>query len=219
MLQVVAGFLLAPLIVAIISGGALALAFLIIMYLFELTFAVPLFLLFKKLGWLSWWHSTFAGLATAAIFVAFYWYSANPYHIEIYGLSNAISYLAIGTGSGLLFWLIALFRNTALPQSPPNWFVMSLALVAFATGAFGYHTHLKSSIMYGVVVEVPTDVSYIANLPVKLDSGPVVTARAMRDTVVHLARQRAVLLETRASALSSQRMFWVIGCRDNPLCT
>ena len=215
MVRVIAGFVLAPMVFAL-GTGSLALLVLPIMYFFMLLVAVPLFLLFRRLGWLGWWHATLAGFATASAFVGFYWRSANPYHVDLYGPVNSIDILAIGTTTGLIFWAIAIFRNPAIPQREVEWRVFVLVMATLALGSHFYREHVKPREVYGVVLTLPTEQAYITDLSVRLDSGNVVTARAI--DVKNLMPGRAVFLETRHSMISPRSFYWIIGCRDHALC-
>jgi hypothetical protein len=71
--------------------------------------AVPLFLFFWVKGWLDWWQVLAASLVIGAIFMAF-----------IFGFRSVISeplLLVPGGLSGLLFWVIGIWRNQPLLTS------------------------------------------------------------------------------------------------------
>ncbi len=215
--RVIAGFLLAPLPFGLIFG-VLAIVALPLMYVFALVIAVPLFLLFRWFGWLRWGHAMLVGIITAGVFVFFYSVVADPFHVEIYGPSNSVVLLGIGAGIGLLFWGIAIFQNLAFPQPRVNWFLAAASVAALAFGAYEYQKFLTPTDAFGVVLKVPTERDWIVNLPIRLDSGEIVNARAAYDTVARLYDGRHVSLDTRPSLFSRHKLYFVTGCRDNSLC-
>lgn len=217
MTRVIAGFLLTPIPFALVFG-TVAVAVLPLMYIFELLVALPLFCAFKRWGWVRWWHAVTAGFTTAAGFVVFYLNSISPYHAEIYGPSEATVYCAIGASAGLLFWLIALYRNAAFPRRSFHWASVAAVTAASTFSAYQYLDHVRTTEVFGSVAGTPTSNEYITDLRVKLDSGELVWARVMQDTAAHLTPQRGLVLETRHSAMSSDREFWVMRCRDDVLC-
>jgi hypothetical protein len=215
--RVAAGFLIAPLAFGLLSGPV-AIVVVPFMYLFALVIALPLFILFKRLKWLGLWHAALVGFATAAVCVAIEWHAANPYHTEIYGPNESLAILAIGVGTGVLFWAFAIFRNVDMPQIRTPWFATALLGIALVVGGFLFHKHLEATDVFGVVESLPSHDAYITDLTVRLDNGNLISARVMHDTSIHLAKDRAVYLQTRNESFSSKEMFWVMGCRDNPLC-
>ena len=74
-------------------------------YLLMLVLGVPVFLLFYKL---QWWHAASVGLLVSLAFTWFVGRSTNPFHAEMYGLSEDSLYLAAGYTTAVLFWFIAL---------------------------------------------------------------------------------------------------------------
>jgi hypothetical protein len=215
--RVIAGFLIAPLAFGLL-GGSIAIVVVPFMYIFALVIALPLFFLFKRLRWLGLWHAALVGFVTAALCVALDWHVANPYHTEIYGPTETLAILAIGIGTGVLFWAIAIYRNDALPQLQTHWLATAFVGLALVTGGYFFHEHLETTDAFGVVENLPTHDAYITDLTVRLESGELISARVMRDTSVHLARNRAVYLQKRNASFSFQKMFWVMGCRDNAFC-
>ena len=101
-----AGFVLAPLapclINAVVSGdviwGVLIAPY---AYLYALT-GVPIYFLFRRLGWLTWWQvaaaSTILGFAIAGL---------NDTDLEQFSAYGAAAGLTYGAAAGLTFWLIA----------------------------------------------------------------------------------------------------------------
>lgn len=70
---------------------------------------VPLFMWFKKRGWLKWWHSLLGGAVAGVVvslpFIASGWLGF---------LYFAAIFSGIGALHALVFWLIAVYRNRAL---------------------------------------------------------------------------------------------------------
>lgn len=116
MARIIAGFILAPGLFPLLSlafgsvwsGVEFAL---VISYLSTVLFGVPLFFLFKWRRWYKWWQVTAAGAACALPFSALLINFSNP---QIHHLTNSLQLIAVGAIAGLLFWTIALARNSAL---------------------------------------------------------------------------------------------------------
>jgi hypothetical protein len=137
---------------------------------------------------------------------------------QIYGPTETLAILAIGIGTGVLFWAIAIYRNDALPQLQSHRLATAFVGAALVTGGYFFKEHLKTTDAFGVVKNLPTHDAYITDLTVRLDSGELISAGVMHDTSIHLAKDRAVYLQMRNASFSSQKMFWVMGCRDNASC-
>ena len=80
-------------------------------YLSTLLFGVPLFFLFKRRQWLSWWQSLVGGLLCATPFVAFLLYS-DP-SLALRPAVDSLLSVSLGVGAlvGVLFWALAIRKN------------------------------------------------------------------------------------------------------------
>ena len=92
------------------SPMAFALFALPIAYVSAGVFGAPLYCLFRKSGWLAWWHALLGGIACALP-------CATVLAIGNSGaLVGPLLCLAIGGSVALLFWVIAIRRG--IPQRP-----------------------------------------------------------------------------------------------------
>lgn len=183
--RVIYGFILAPLlagvVLAIATGSGEALLFMpLFTYPLTLIFALPVFLLFWKLKWLQWWHATGMGLAIAIGFAWLFLGSANPYHVEIYGIADASVYLATGYSIAFAFWCIAVFRNQAfdyVSKKPP---VIPAAIAVALIGGTSYVQFCVRPInAVGQIVALLPPANGKPMASVKLDSGETIQARMM----------------------------------------
>jgi hypothetical protein len=76
-----------------------------------LLFGVPLFIAFRRRGWLQWWQVGVGGIAVGVL-------STIAFIVYAGALSEVFTYLplfcGVGVASALIFWAIAVFRNSAL---------------------------------------------------------------------------------------------------------
>jgi len=110
--RVVLAFLLTP----TIGGGAVgivsmsdgtgdyvgdAIITFVVLLLVTSVFGLPLFIMLRYIDWLRWFHAVAAGAFCGA-------FSCLVIGIELMGVGV---FAAIGSAMGLLFWLLALYRN------------------------------------------------------------------------------------------------------------
>jgi hypothetical protein len=90
-------------------GGALAVAG--ITMLAMLVCGVPAFFLFLRRGWLGWWQFAFGGALIGLL-------CTLPFAVGGAALVGALApaFFALGVLHGLLFWVLAIWRNTGLPR-------------------------------------------------------------------------------------------------------
>ena len=93
--------------VVLLVGGMGAL----VAYPAMLLFGIPLFYLFRKRGWLTWWQVASGGILAGAL-------SMLAFALYVGTVSGAFEYVVlfcgVGLCSGLAFWAIAVFRNRPL---------------------------------------------------------------------------------------------------------
>lgn len=96
------------------TGFVLIMFVLPVAYLSNFLFGLPLYLLWKRRGWLSWWHSMAGGFLCAIPFAGILLYG-NP-------TSNSVQFLvgicfAVGALVGLVFWaLLRIFHSNLRPN-------------------------------------------------------------------------------------------------------
>jgi len=84
---------------------------LIIGYTAMLLFGVPLVLLFVRKRWVAWWQSVLGGVLAASLFLVLWFGTSTWAHFLLNGLRLTIYAWVLATVGGLVFWLIALWRN------------------------------------------------------------------------------------------------------------
>jgi hypothetical protein len=74
---------------------------------------VPAFILFHRRGWLRWWQFAVGGGAIGLV-------CTLPFAVGGATIVGALApaFLALGTLHGLVFWALAIWRNTDLIRSP-----------------------------------------------------------------------------------------------------
>ena len=89
--------------VAVYAGGGS-----IVAYAGVIVFGLPLFGLFRRQNWLAWWQVSLGGLLVGVL--------AGSVFFAVTRVVNAYVLLFGGVGlvSGFLFWLVAVFHNSAL---------------------------------------------------------------------------------------------------------
>lgn len=93
--------------VVLLVGGTGAL----VAYPAMVLFGIPLFFLFRKRGWLTWWQVSFGGFLVGALaMLAFSLYVGTV----LGAFEYVVLFCGVGLCSGLAFWAIAVFRNRAL---------------------------------------------------------------------------------------------------------
>jgi hypothetical protein len=210
--RVVSAFFIAPLLVSLAYGPLVIVVypmFLIVM----LVLGAPLFLAFRRLGWLSWWHAVLVGVmcSTAGMYFDL---GSNPVRAEMYGPSHTISFATMGAGVGLLFWWLALFRNERYPgisRNPPKsmlWLVplAVLAWVAYdRVEAFDVRARLQGP-------GGPPAPGGVAKSTARmvLPTGEPIAATVLREGPLPAAGTCAHLVGRRASFLSDDRQYWVL---------
>jgi len=217
-------FGISPLVVAILLcvigsgiGGLLILPLLlVVMYFFTAIAAIPIFFLFRKLRWLHWWQVGAAGLIIAGIFVFLYLIIANPYHIEIAGIANSSTILAVGFAVAIIFWLIGIYRNQEFSyisgRLPWGLIIVTIVIIILYGGI---QRVFESRDTQGEVIQIMNTTPTKPTALVKLETGEVINARLY--CVGKLTPGRKVYLESRAGFPSLKRMYWVIALiTDDP---
>jgi len=165
----------APVIVSVLFG-VFGLIVLPITLLFTGVVALPLFYVFKRRGWLRWWHAFLVGLLCGAIFAVLDTLATSPSHADFFGLADALYFCGVGSLIALLFWWLGLFRNSAFPSVPSSIPWSMLVVIPLALGGFWLHRWFNSTFYQGRVIAVrgkaPT-----RETTVRLSTGSIVVTR------------------------------------------
>lgn len=215
--RVIAGFFVVPLLVSFFFGPIFVAAY-PFLQIVTLLIAVPLFLVCRRLGWLSWWHSVLVGIGCAILGISIN--IGNPVRAEIYGPMVAVSFVGMGATGGLLFWWFALYRNERFPGVPRRvpWNMMVLIPIA-VLGWFAY-TKVEPFDVQGrpLVLGGPPLPGTISKstAQILLPSGKVVTAMVLDDSPVPDAPHVCAHVVGRASFTSDTPRYWVDYFLDKP---
>jgi hypothetical protein len=127
-MRLIAAFLIAPAAVLLALSVFMALgstrgtgspfAFLFfalpIVYGSSAAFGAPLFWLFRRSGWLAWWHVVLGGLASALPCAALL-VLGNPGSLSrADGIAGPLLCFGVGSAVALVFWAIAIRNNQTL---------------------------------------------------------------------------------------------------------
>jgi|TARA_B110000971_G_C19998510_1_gene495552 hypothetical protein len=158
MFRVLIGIIVVSMLIAASSGSFATLVFPFVL-VGGLVFGIPLFLIFRDLGWLSWWHAALAGILCAVALMVLV--LPSPPSRRLLDLLYAVT---MGGFGGVVLWIIAIFRNPMYPEqrSFPKSIIMILPITALL---FGYKIELQPESFHGCVVgyvaaENPTSWEY-----------------------------------------------------------
>jgi hypothetical protein len=115
--RIALAFVVAP-ILASALGGFMLPVFAAILVPATLVFAVPVFLLFRRFGWLRWWHAAIAGCAGGLLFTLIFSASVSAGHVDAFAPSEGLGFCAVGLTEAITFWWIGLFRNDEVARAP-----------------------------------------------------------------------------------------------------
>jgi hypothetical protein len=171
---------LAP-VLASLMFGAVAIIVAPMALLLTGVLATPLFFLFKKWGWLRWWHACAVGLLCSVAFSGLFAVSVSPSHVEAFAVRDTLGFLGVGLSIALLFWWLGLFRNSSFPAVPVSMPWSMLALVPIVTAGYLLYRALDPVFVQGRVIEVSGEVP-MRQVTVHLSSGAVVPTRFFDDS-------------------------------------
>lgn len=211
--RVIFAFILAPISALVLYGivtGSLGIIFVAfgIVYLLMLVLVLPLFLLCIKLKWLKWWYAAIAGIAISIAFTWLLAVSSNPYHIEIYGISDLFSYLTIGYTIAVFFWAMAVYRNekfTYVSRKFP-WSALGVLILLVAGNLYIQSVTRTAWIKGRIVTELPP-VGSKPMVKIRLNSGKTVQARIMCYSTYSIGN--LVNLDYRPRSLLFKDGYWV----------
>lgn len=169
--RVVLAFVLAPVPVSFLYGP-IGLAVLPIAWVMTVMVAVPLFLLFKKFGWLRWWHAALVGLLSGVI-LSLLFNVDNPARLDAFGLDDALNFGGVGTLMALVFWWLGLYRNAVFPAAPRSVPYTMLVLIPLVIVGVQLHRSFDPTFADGRIVGVKGDLP-ARDVTVRLSNGAVV---------------------------------------------
>ena len=121
MARILGAFLVAPslaplLLMVITRSRDEAVFFLanVIAYSSALLFGVPLFLLFRRLHWLKWWHMMLVGAMSMLPFAADWILDPPCCQSQAVRILEALLSVGVAATSGLCFWVLAFLGDSAL---------------------------------------------------------------------------------------------------------
>jgi hypothetical protein len=171
---------LAPVLVGLIFGP-MAIIVIPLALLLTGVLAVPLFLLFKKRGWLRWWHACAVGLLCGLAFSGLFAVSASPSHVEAFVVRDTLGFLEVGLSIALLFWWLGLFRNSSFPAVPVSIPWAMLTLLPIVAAGYLLYRSLDPAFVQGRVIEVDGPMP-TRQVTVRLSDGVVVPTRFYDDS-------------------------------------
>ena len=163
---------LAPVLVSL-TFGAVAIIIAPMALLLTGVLAMPFFFLFRKWGWLRWWHACVVGVLCGAAFSGIFAVSVSPSHVEAFGVRDMLGFLGMGLSIAFLVWWLGLFRNSSFPEVPVSVPWSMLALVPIATAGYLLYRSLDPAFVHGRVIEVNGEMP-TRQVTVRLSSGAVV---------------------------------------------
>ena len=167
---------LAPALVSAIHGF-IAPVVLFFMWVVTTVLAVPLFFLFRRVGWLQWWHACLAGASCGLMFTAVYSLSLSAEYLEWSGTSMALGFAGTGALTGLVFWWLGLFRNRAFPEVGRHFPLAMLVLAPLSLVGYMAFGALEQRAHAGRLLEVaesPPGAANTGRAKVRLKEGKVV---------------------------------------------
>jgi len=214
--RVVGAFVLAPLLVSFAYGPVFFIAYPLFLIV-TVALGVPAFFLFRRLGWLRWWHAVLFGVAGSTL-GSYFDMGGNAVRAEIYGPPHMLGFVLMGAGVGLLFWWLGLFRNDRYPgvaSSVPKsmWLVLAAGLLAWMAmqrvDVFDVRARLQ-----GAGGGPPADTVAKATARMVLPSGESIEVLVLDDKPLPPAGTCAYLLGRRVSLVSEERRYWVLHFMD-----
>jgi len=148
-------------------------------FAFMITFvvAVPLFFLFRKRGWLKWWHVTLAGFLCGQIFVAL----DSSDRLDMFGIEDSLYFGGVGILIALVFWWLGLFRNASFPVVPSSLPYSMLILIPLVALGVLTHRSFSTTSAFGRIIAVQ-GTAPSRELTIRLSDGAVVESRLLRDS-------------------------------------
>ncbi|MET3653496.1 hypothetical protein [Dyella japonica] len=84
---------------------------LFIYYMVMVLFGSPVIWIFMRKRWLAWWQVCLGAISVAALFLVVWFATLTDYSFTD-GLPMVLSTVLTATVAGLVFWLLAFWRNT-----------------------------------------------------------------------------------------------------------
>ncbi|MCR9262463.1 MAG: hypothetical protein NXH95_22340 [Pseudomonadaceae bacterium] len=199
MVRVLVAMILAPTLVAFAWAGFLGIVVLPFMLAAVAIVALPCFLIFRKFGWLNWWHAALVGLLGGVGFALI----ESGRDFDQFVIPNTVIYLAVGLLTGCLGWFLGIFRNSDFPNVSADFPLSFLLIVPVIFLMVWTHDFLERTRYTGRVVEIviaPTN-EQSGEALVELVDGDVVSARLsntwplsmVQDACFHVSKRWSVI--------------------------
>jgi hypothetical protein len=169
----------APVLVGV-CFGPLAVIALPVTLLFTGVVALPLFCLFKRRGWLRWWHAVGVGIVCGALFEIVFALGTAPDHTDFFGPADALTFCGVGAAIALLFWWLGLFRNEEFPSVPTTIPWGMVFLIPLVVGGVFLHNWFNPTFHDGRVTAVTGEMPHW-RVTVRLSNGSIVILRLDND--------------------------------------
>jgi hypothetical protein len=154
MARAAVAFLIAPLLISLLFGPGAVFAY-PIMLAITVVVAMPLFVILQKFKLLNWWHAALSGAACSLCFVVY-----DIYDIDVLISKNSISYVALGTLTGFIFWWIGIYKNPRFEFVPKAFPVSTLVLLPVIAIGVWIHQQLEYERLEGRVLAITDDNPY-----------------------------------------------------------
>ena len=178
--RVAVAFVLAPLLVSLLFGWPGMLLVLPFALAITALVATPLFFFVRRRGWLKWWQVGLAGLLCGVIFTLLV-DAASPGRLDAFGLEDALLFGGVGTLIAIVFWWLAVYRNSTFPGVPRSVPYGMLVLIPITVLGVLLHRSFYITFADGRIVAV-TGEAPSRQVTVRLSNGAVVETSLLRDS-------------------------------------
>ncbi len=144
-----------------------------------IVFGIPIAMVLRNQGWTAWWHSLAGGIACSLPLIVYY-IGMNPGHTSHVGLYNSMYAISMGTAGGLVFWLLAVFRNPQFSPIQTAWPLSLLLVPVILIAMHQYRGALEPKYLYGCItayeeIDNPTAWQY-SRVSIETDEGVIADA-------------------------------------------
>src|SRR5580700_3655190 len=154
----------------------------IIAFPYMLVSSALLFMAFKALGWLRWWHTALAGLFAGIGWAVLLEATASFDYWDSIGITAAIGWGVIGVLTGLIFWCLGLYRNSSFPKLDRSFPYAMLTVIPIAAATVLLHRTVDViSFAHGRVIDVSGEMPK-RRVTVRLSNGSVVQTYLRKDS-------------------------------------
>ncbi|MEW5836499.1 MAG: hypothetical protein AB1832_15660 [Pseudomonadota bacterium] len=177
-----------------------------VLLVFPVLCAIPLFLLFAKRGWLRCWQVTAAGLAIGVAFAVLM--ISDGLYARISGPSRLAEFAALGGAIAWAFWWVGLYRNPRFAGATGGAVRRPLAISILPVLLWGMSRLYEPSLSPATVREASPAQVPNRLVQVQLPQGEVVGAELVGSRTPSAGT--SVLVESRRQLWPSGRRYWLI---------